>query len=85
MSEHDLLVWFNNGKVVALGVMMDAVLLPTPDEGEDAVDGNLVKPHCPVFFQGGLFHDAEIPGVAVDHDVPPLPPRDVYYAPARGC
>ena len=50
MSEHDLLVWFNNGKVVALGVMMDAVLLPTPDEGEDAVDGNLVKPHCPVFF-----------------------------------
>ena len=50
MSEHDLLVWFHNGKLVFLGVVTEGVLIPTPNEGEYVINVTLFKPHRPIVF-----------------------------------
>ena len=50
ISEQDFIAWFNNIKVVTLGVIRYNVLLPNPTERQDFGDGALVKPYLPIAY-----------------------------------
>ena len=48
LSEHELLVWFRNIKLVSLGFITDGVLIPNSTEIKDVGDSALIKPYHPI-------------------------------------